>query len=508
MLLVTLAVTSIQFYTITHAADKHWFITVGDDDASTGSDEYGYSITSSGGYLYVAGTSNILDSDGSDIVLSRVLSGGDVDVFMVVGNGTTGEYALDMAKDPDGYIYVTGYIDLTDDAGLIVKFNPDGAVSWVKEVESSGSNVRGQGIVYGSDGYIYIAGSYDGRLFVAGINPGDNSILWFNVYSNTVIDTGSRIGMVFSDESATTKALYLAFNNYTKTSDGVVSDIIVVKLNASDNGKVVWSSKIGGSGNEYAGDVILEESKYVLVVGSTNSYHFTDPGYTDYNIFVLFLDQKSGGGLDSHLVMLGKDGANDYGRGILFSTGDGNLYITGETEMYNTKQGLGYIDAYVAGLDVTGGFRWMKILGGSKYDYMKDITVGPGGYLYTTGYTDSFGQGGYDLVALLASDVMGNMTWTNNDFDENVAVYDASPDTAQFNPTVNTVLLTLTAPSEQPAVSDVTLSSTDLAPIKSGTTVHTATDETLPDPVPEPWTASLAVLVVVALTMYYIIVRH
>lgn len=85
----------------------------------------------------------------------------------------------------------------------------------------------------------------------------------------------------------------------------------------------------------------------------------------------------------------------------------GNVYLAGTTNSF----GAGGNDVLVLKFDSTGAFQWARTWGGTGDDHAYAIGVGPDGFLYVTGGTNSYGTGWYDAF-LLKLDTSGNLIWS------------------------------------------------------------------------------------------------
>jgi hypothetical protein len=95
----------------------------------------------------------------------------------------------------------------------------------------------------------------------------------------------------------------------------------------------------------------------------------------------------------------------DVGYGVK-QTLDGQYIVTGSTSSF----GQGNTDVYLVKVDSMGWVLWEKAFGGFNNDIGKQvIQLADSGYV-VTGYTNSFGNGGYD-VYLLRTDKNGVLLW-------------------------------------------------------------------------------------------------
>ncbi len=105
--------------------------------------------------------------------------------------------------------------------------------------------------------------------------------------------------------------------------------------------------------------------------------------------------------LDWHDVWGGS--ASDYGRGGIAIDDDGFIYITGYTYSF----GSGGYDIFIRKYDTYGNLIWNRYWGTSTHEQAHDITLDSSGDIYITGYQ---GSSGYDLL-LLKYDSNGNYQW-------------------------------------------------------------------------------------------------
>jgi hypothetical protein len=166
---------------------------------------------------------------------------------------------------------------------------------------------------------------------------------------------------------------------------------------------LVYSTYLGGSGNDYGQAVAVDGSGNAYVTGNTTSTNFptANPlqgtnrgtGFGD-NVFVTKIN--AGGSLLLYSTYLGGSNDDD-GLGIAVD-GSGNAYVTGQASSTNFPTasplqgtyGGGAADAFVTKINASGSaLVYSTYLGGSGYDYAHSIAVDGSGNAYVTGWTYS-----------------------------------------------------------------------------------------------------------------------
>lgn len=201
------------------------------------------------------------------------------------------------------------------------------------------------------------------------------------------------------------------------------------------------STYFGGSGNSVVNDVVTDASGNVYVAGMTANGHPTTPGAYDvsYNggLYDAFIAKFSPTGQLIYSTLLG--GAGEDQAAALAVDAQGIVTVTGLTYSANfptTANGVdrtlgGERDAFVARLSATGGaLLYSTYLGGSSWDYGQQIALGPTGDIFMAGFTHgdfpttpgaaqtAFGGYGDAYVvhlstggALLYSTYLGGQSW-------------------------------------------------------------------------------------------------
>jgi cold shock CspA family protein len=181
-------------------------------------------------------------------------------------------------------------------------------------------------------------------------------------------------------------------------------DVFVTKLNATGTA-LVYSTYIGGSGNDEGNAIAVDGSGYAYVTGYTSS--------TNYDVTPGAFQTTNEGGADVFVTKLNDTGTDlvystyiggwfdDYGYAIAVD-GSGHAYVTGYTNSFNYPVTPGAFqprkstnspsewDVFVTKLNDTGtDLVYSTYIGGSGDDRGYGIAVDGSGHAYVTGYTSS-----------------------------------------------------------------------------------------------------------------------
>lgn len=287
------------------------------------------------------------------------LGGGDQDL-------TTG-----IAVDAEGSIYVTG---LTESLGFPTRDPLQPA---------------------------YGGGELD--AFVAKLNPTGTALVYATFLGGHDLDRGFGIAL---DDSGSVYVIGQTASNNFPTKDPVqsafngVTDIFVTKLNPAGSA-IVYSTYLGGSGNDPGLAIAVDPAGNAYVTGWTNSANFPvkqplQPALADAGGDVIAAKFDQTGSLIFSTYL----GGNNFDRGLsIAADASGNAYLTGETRSGNfptsnalqpMKGSPPAVDAFVAKLNPDGSeFIYSTYLGGSGGDEGRGIAVDTSGNVYLTGWTSS-----------------------------------------------------------------------------------------------------------------------
>ncbi|HOX39369.1 MAG TPA: SBBP repeat-containing protein [Candidatus Brocadiia bacterium] len=209
-------------------------------------------------------------------------------------------------------------------------------------------------------------------------------------------------GLTFSTDFPSTGGL--------DTGSNGSCDVFITKIR-SDGSEIVWSTYLGGGGEDQGQGIAVDASENVYVTGVTTSTDFPVRGGFDTSL---------AGASDSFVTKIKADGSDlawstylgggggDQGESLVVDT-LGDVYVTGDTSSSDfpvpggvdtTLGGSG--DAFVARIKNDGkDIVWATYLGGSGSDVGTDVFISNSGDVSVTGWTSSSDfpiQGGLDTA--------------------------------------------------------------------------------------------------------------
>jgi len=169
------------------------------------------------------------------------------------------------------------------------------------------------------------------------------------------------------------------------------ADVWLIKTDV--NGDEEWNQTFGGS----------DEDEGIGVQQTTDGGYILT-GYTQSDVWLLKTDSQGNEEWNQTFGEIG--GSNtDTGNSVQQTT-DGGFIIAGWTHSF----GNGWSDVWLIKTDSNGNEEWNKTFGGSGSDYGFSVEQTTDGGYIITGWTDSFGNGSYD-VWLIKTDSNGNEEW-------------------------------------------------------------------------------------------------
>lgn len=232
--------------------------------------------------------------------------------------------------------------------------------------------------------------------------------IWGTYYGGAGSDAGR--GVAYDAQGNTYYSIQTESNNMplfspVQSTMSGLSDMFFVKLNST--GFPVWSTYMGGSGDEFPRKLKIDHQGKLLVIGWTSSNNFPVTNGSNQSV--------SGGANDAIVMKLnGSTGAllwatylggngNEEGVGVATDNYN-NVYVTGTTysanfptlnAAQNSYGGLG--DFWVAKYNNFGAKQWCTYLGGTAIDDAFVCSTDSLGNCYVTGESESV-----DFPVLLA----------------------------------------------------------------------------------------------------------
>jgi hypothetical protein len=417
--------------------------------------DYGYAIAVDGsGNAYVTGWTWSTDypvtpgafqttyegRETADVFVTKLNETGTALVYSTYIGGRWDEGGHGIAVDGSGNAYVTGYTGSsnypvtpgafqTKKGGgwdvFVMKLNATGTALVYSTYIGGSGNDEGYAIALDGSGNAYVTGYTDSRnydvtpgafqtknggrkdVFVTKLNATGTALVYSTYIGGGNWDYGYAIAVDGSGYAYVTG--YTFSNDYPVTPGafqttykgwGAPPDVFVTKLNATGTAPV-YSTYIGGSGDEVGYAIAVDGSGYAYVTGWTSS--------PNYDVTPGAFQTTNGGGADVFVTKLNATGTalvystyiggsgTDYGYGIAVD-GSGQAYVTGYTSstdydvtpgaFQTTKGGLS--DVFVTKLNATGtALVYSTYIGGSGDERGYAIAVDGSGNAYVTGYTSS-----------------------------------------------------------------------------------------------------------------------
>ncbi len=306
----------------------------------------------------------------------------------------------------------TGSLDM-----FIQKLDANGNFLWAKQIVGDSSS-RAFGIALDASDDIYVTGNFRGTkdfdpgagiynlsskgnadIFVLKLDANGNFI-WASTMGGVSNEGGFGIVVDNAGNSFVTGRFLETVDFdpgrsvYSLTSVGNF-DIFVFKL---DNvGNFAWATQLGGVGFDYGNALALDTIGNVYVTGAFTGTADFDPGPGTFNITAssrdIFIWKLSNSGNFVWARQM-KCNLDALGYGIAVDNG-GNVYYTGHfwgtvdfnpgPEIYNLTAYPSW-GIYIAKLNNTGEFSWVKQFGNEYDNEGLAITVDASANVYTTGY--------------------------------------------------------------------------------------------------------------------------
>jgi hypothetical protein len=377
----------------------------------------------------------------ADLILAKLTPGGDALVFATYFGGASYENGIAIALDSAENIYVVGTTYSSDfpvtsgaydtsfngfyayygDA-FVAKFRPNGSLAWCTYIGGSYDDAA-FAVTVDAQGYVFVLGvtnslnlpatnqvwdgSADGGwdTFVAKLSPNGKRLEYLSYLGGAGDDTPGKIAVDAQGQAlvvgTTASADFpVSAAAYRSTLAGP-QDAFAVKFNATGR-DLVYSTFLGGQGNESATGLVLQRDGAAVVGGTTTSSNFpTTGGAMDRTVaavdaFVLRLD-ANGSAVDFSTVFGGS--GNEYATDLK-TDAFGELYLAGytssdvdlptTTSTDDASFNGGTYDAFLARLSTNGSrLLFATYLGGWGDDYAQSVAIVSSTVALVAGYSSS-----------------------------------------------------------------------------------------------------------------------
>ena len=312
---------------------------------------------------------------GRPLVIDPVLS------YSSFLGGTDQEVGMAIAVDGEGNAYLTGATTSAD----------------FPTESSLGGGLVGGG-VFGSDGFVTKLNADGTELIYSTYFGGSGDEISLGV----AVDTAGNAyiaGATSSADFPTAQPIQAAFAG---GGESYGTDAFVLKLNPAGS-ELVYSTYLGGAGDDGAASIALDGAGNVYLVGATASVDFPTAGALQaangggetFGSDAFVAKVNAAGTALAYATFLGGSG-DEAGVGIAVD-GAGNAYVTGLTYSadFPTMAALqeangGSADVFVTKLNAAGSaLVYSSYLGGQSDDFGFDIALDAQGNAYLTGLTGS-----------------------------------------------------------------------------------------------------------------------
>ncbi len=312
-------------------------------------------------------------SGESDVFITKINPSGTALIYATFLGGGNADTASGIAVDASGNVFITGVTSSTNFPTLlpIQAIAPKGSNAFVSKLNATGSQ-----LLYST----YLGGDAFDRAGDIAIDPGGNAFI-----------TGETNSLNFP---TTVSAIQ---KNHT-TPDGFF-DAFVSKINPAGSA-LVYSTYLGGTGNDYARGIVVDWAGNAVVAGETSSTNFPTAaplkaGYNGGNTD-LFISKINEAGTELIFsTYFGGSEGEELG-GIATDSG-GNVYLTGRTLSGNfptffpiqAKKKENW-DLFVSKIRFNGAsLLYSTYLGGNALEKGHAIAVDPEGNAYLVGESSS-----------------------------------------------------------------------------------------------------------------------
>ena len=348
------------------------------------------------------------------VALAAATAQGQMLLTQTTWGGVGSDVAEGVASAADGSSYVVGITDsfTRDPFGnpspkiFVVKFGPDGSLSWQRIW--NGTTIGGLGrpdVAVSADGSVYVTGitANNGNDAVLLKFDASGTLLWERIWGGAASDAGLAVA------TAADGSVYIT---RTATSFGPSSNgLFVVKFDSAGN--LVWQRiSDGAEGNAVA----------VASDGSVYAAGTTPRPNQIGNFDIVALKITAAGSLVWQRTYSAGEVVDPRGR--MAAGSDGSIVMVGAIQTVSRR--TSDIAALVVKLTADGALVFDKQFDGRGSETGQGVTVAPDNTIYVAGTTTTFGAGDQDAFVLhvqpTGKKILDAFTWGVTGFETGAGV--------------------------------------------------------------------------------------
>ncbi|MFX1498866.1 MAG: SBBP repeat-containing protein [Promethearchaeota archaeon] len=373
------------------SGNQQWNTTWGGINLEEG---YGICIDTSNN-TYIAGQTNSFNAINSNVLILKYNGTGQEEWFKT-WDGESRDECYGIAFDSLNNYYITGFTEVYGKGGrdvILIKYDNSGIQQWNVTWGGSGSEEpRRVAVDIYND--IYVTGftySYDPGSQYAFLLKYDLSgnLLWNITWGGPYDDSGGglafdSIGNVYMGGSTSSFGPAVPNANW-----------FLAKFDSAGN--QLWNYSWGTNEGEWGGAIATDSVGNIYYTGSTWGH-----GGSSANVGLIKFNSS---GVIQWARYWGPPGY-DSPRDLIVDSSDFIYIIAG-----SDTRGFGGRDVALIKYNSAGTLQWDTAWGGSGFDEPSSITVDNLNNVYVVGRTDSFGEGGYDVMTLIFNS-SGSLKWS------------------------------------------------------------------------------------------------